>query len=65
MAGYGPWDRKELDTTEQLTHTHTVYTVKTLVKFKFKMLLNWAGRGYRSNHAKSTEDQVDEQANLK
>ena len=21
--GYSPWDHKELDTTEQLTHTHT------------------------------------------
>ena len=21
-AGYSPWSRKELDTTEQLTHTH-------------------------------------------
>ena len=23
QAGYSPWGRKELDTTEQLTHTHT------------------------------------------
>ena len=22
LAGYSPWGRKELDTTEQLTHTH-------------------------------------------
>ena len=23
LAGYSPWGCKELDTTEQLTHTHT------------------------------------------
>ena len=23
LAGYSPWDHKEVDTTEQLTHTHT------------------------------------------
>ena len=23
LAGYSPWGRKELDSTEQLTHTHT------------------------------------------
>ena len=23
LGGYSPWDCKELDTTEQLTHTHT------------------------------------------
>ena len=23
LASYSPWGRKELDTTEQLTHTHT------------------------------------------
>ena len=23
MAGYSPWDHKELDRTEQLIHTHT------------------------------------------
>ena len=23
LVGYGPWGRKELDTTKQLTHTHT------------------------------------------
>ena len=23
LVGYSPWDRKESDTTEQLTHTHT------------------------------------------
>ena len=23
LAGYSPWGRKELDTTERLTHTHT------------------------------------------
>ena len=23
LTGYSPWDRKELDMTEQLTHTHT------------------------------------------
>ena len=23
LAGYSPWDRKELDTTERLTQTHT------------------------------------------
>ena len=23
LAGYSPWSRKELDTTERLTHTHT------------------------------------------
>ena len=22
--GYSPWNRKELDATEQLTHTHTL-----------------------------------------
>ena len=24
LAGYSPWGRKELDMTEQLTHTHRV-----------------------------------------
>ena len=23
LVGYSPWGRKELDTTERLTHTHT------------------------------------------
>ena len=23
LAGYSPWDRKELDMTEQLSNTHT------------------------------------------
>ena len=23
LTGYSPWNRKELDMTEQLTHTHT------------------------------------------
>ena len=23
LAGYSPWDHKELGTTERLTHTHT------------------------------------------
>ena len=23
LVGYSPWGHKELDTTEQLTHTHT------------------------------------------
>ena len=27
LAGYSPWDCKESDTTEQLTHTHTVLLV--------------------------------------
>ena len=26
LAGYSLWGRKELDTTEQLTHTHTQHT---------------------------------------
>ena len=25
LMAYSPWDREELDTTEQLTHTH-IYT---------------------------------------
>ena len=25
LLGYSPWDHKELDTTEQLTHTHSRY----------------------------------------
>ena len=27
LAGYSPWSRKESDTTEQLTHTHTRATL--------------------------------------
>ena len=27
LAGYSPWSGKELDMTEQLTHTHTQYYI--------------------------------------
>ena len=27
LVGYSPWSHKELDTTEQLTHTHTIVSV--------------------------------------
>ena len=26
LAGYSPWGHKESDTTEQLTHTHTLWS---------------------------------------
>ena len=29
LAGYSPWDHKELDTTEWLTHTHTRFASKS------------------------------------
>ena len=28
LAGYSPWDHKESETTERLTHTHTISTFK-------------------------------------
>ena len=28
LTGYSPWGHKELDTTEQLTHTHTLNGMK-------------------------------------
>ena len=29
--GYNPWGRKELDTTEQLTHTHSIPEVGDII----------------------------------
>ena len=34
LAGYSPWDRKESDITEQLTHTHS-YSKGNIVVLKF------------------------------
>ena len=32
LAGYSPWGHKESDTTERLTHTHTLVWAKTEVR---------------------------------
>ena len=38
LAGYGPWDRRESDKTEQLTFTfNVVYSLKNLKKKKMSM----------------------------
>ena len=32
LAGYSPWGRKESDTTEQLTHTHTATILRLILR---------------------------------
>ena len=38
-ATYNPWDHKELDTTEQLTHTHIIFILYICISYTFKRKL--------------------------
>ena len=39
LAGYSTWGHKELDTTEQLTHTHKVWVVMFSLSFVSRYFL--------------------------
>ena len=52
--GHSPWDHKELETTEQLTHTHTEGTPipsahNSLAHVSFTALPNLMGPGIQSH----------------
>ena len=63
--GYSPWGLKELDTTEQLTHTHTINHINfafqnslilhfIMVKQNFLILNNTSDRTHRFPWDKAT-----------
>ena len=49
--GYSTWDRKELDTTEWLTHTHpkTEVLIRQEYEYLIERLLKSTGLGFPKN----------------
>ena len=42
LVSYSPWGRKQLDTTEQLTHTHTyahIHVINNILKGKILLTI--------------------------